>query len=80
MDVRQWINEVANYIDQSQWVFYRYCNCGGTPKYKYKWAAKGYELHVMPNRNYFRVFMNNGKPGVSGYIDSMKEKLETLNV
>jgi len=80
MDVTTWRNNAHTYLNPSVWVFYRYCTCGGTPRFKYKNAAAQLELWVMPLRNKFSVFKNgpaiiNGAP-----IAEMRERLEELQM
>lgn len=65
----------AKDIDFTKWSFVKYCACGGTPKYKYRY--KDYELHVLSALNTFRVF-NSGKTVVSGKLVNMKIELEKL--
>ena len=41
MDVNVWKRDCGNYIDLNLWTFYKYCTCGGTPKFKYKYNPPG---------------------------------------
>ena len=78
MDVNTWRNSCQKYIDLTVWVFYKYCTCGGTPKFKYRCQQKGLELWVMPLRNKFSVF--KGGPSVINGADigEMRDKLAGL--
>ena len=57
--------------------FHKFCNCGGTPKYKYK-GNNGVELHILPNKNVFRTWLGGGRPGPSGYLETLKTQIENL--
>jgi hypothetical protein len=78
MDANSWRTTCQQYIDLNVWVFYKYCTCGGTPKFKYKNKQLQLELWVMPLRGKFSVFKNgpsviNGAP-----LNEMRERLEGL--
>ena len=78
MDVNSWRKDAGNYLDFTFWTFFKYCTCGGTPRFKYKSITPGYELWVMPVRNKFSVFKGgpaliNGAP-----ITDIKERLKQV--
>jgi hypothetical protein len=78
MDVNTWRSTCQQYIDLTVWTFYKYCTCGGTPKFKYRYPQKGLELWVMPLRNTFSVF--KGGPGIinGAPISEMQDRLKGL--
>lgn len=68
--------EWESWLDATRWVYYKFCTCGGTPKYKYH-GPNGLELHVLSTRRLFRVF-EKGKPKTGGSLNDMRRVLEGI--
>lgn len=72
-------SEWEQFLKEHEWIFVKFCTCGGTPKYK--WEKANYELHILSSRRLFRLF-EKGQTKSGGPLGhqsgDMKVKIESL--
>lgn len=75
MDVKH-KHDWEDWIDHNKWSFFKFCTCGGTPKYKYRRAA--FELHVLNAKRAWRLF-KQGRPFATGAVcETMNTEIDNL--
>ena len=66
-------------ITPDKWQLLGGCNCGGTPKKKFRRIGTDFELQVLPNRYQFKLFKSSVLQ-IMGAFDNLESTLNQYSL